>query len=75
MVKFNPIPVTHLYIFPRNHLWWEKSWYFSLLIVIQNGNFQIVEFISVLLTFGSEAADKELIQQGAIKHILHLFFE
>lgn len=46
-----------------------------MLIVDQNGNFQIVEFISVLLTFGSEAAENELIQQGAIKHILDLFFE
>eukprot|EP00268_Persea_americana_P034177 TRINITY_DN3381_c0_g5_i1.p1 TRINITY_DN3381_c0_g5~~TRINITY_DN3381_c0_g5_i1.p1 ORF type:complete len:789 (-),score=185.63 TRINITY_DN3381_c0_g5_i1:925-3291(-) len=36
---------------------------------------KIVEFISVLLTFGSEAAENELVQQGAIKHILDLFFE
>ncbi|KAJ0975720.1 hypothetical protein J5N97_017685 [Dioscorea zingiberensis] len=36
---------------------------------------KIVEFISVLLTIGSEAAEKELVQLGAIKHILDLFFE
>lgn len=38
-------------------------------------NFQIVEFISVLVLVGSEAAEKELIQQGAIDRILQLFFE
>lgn len=37
--------------------------------------FQIVEFISVLLTVGSEAAEKELIQLGAVQRILNLFFE
>ncbi|KAK2644783.1 hypothetical protein Ddye_019978 [Dipteronia dyeriana] len=36
---------------------------------------KIVEFISVLLTVGSEAAEKELIQLGAVKRILDLFFE
>ncbi|XP_058099365.1 uncharacterized protein LOC131243790 isoform X2 [Magnolia sinica] len=36
---------------------------------------KIVEFISVLLTVGSEAAEKELIQLGAIQRILDLFFE
>ncbi|KAL5977133.1 hypothetical protein ACLOJK_021475 [Asimina triloba] len=36
---------------------------------------KIVEFISVLLTAGSEAAEKELIRLGAIQHILDLFFE
>lgn len=36
---------------------------------------QIVEFVSVLLTIGSEAAEKELVQLRAIKHILDLFFE
>ncbi|XP_077219848.1 uncharacterized protein LOC143854027 [Tasmannia lanceolata] len=36
---------------------------------------KIVEFISVLLTIGSEAAEKELIQLGALKRILDLFFE
>ena len=38
-------------------------------------DFQIVEFISVLLTVGSEAAEKELIQLGAVQRILNLFFE
>ncbi|XP_042403681.1 serine/threonine-protein phosphatase 6 regulatory subunit 3-like isoform X1 [Zingiber officinale] len=36
---------------------------------------KIVEFISVLLTIGSEAVEKELIQQGAIKLVINLFFE
>ncbi|XP_058071575.1 uncharacterized protein LOC131220763 isoform X2 [Magnolia sinica] len=36
---------------------------------------KIVEFISVLLTIGSEAAEKELIRLGAIQQILDLFFE
>nr|DAD37226.1 TPA_asm: hypothetical protein HUJ06_007867 [Nelumbo nucifera] len=36
---------------------------------------KIVEFISVLLTIGSEAAEKELIRLGAIQRILDLFFE
>ena len=37
--------------------------------------FQIVEFISVLLTIGSETAEKELIRQSAIKRSIDLFFE
>ena len=37
--------------------------------------FQIVEFISVLLTIGSEAAEKELIRLGAIRRIFDMFFE
>ncbi|XP_043688957.1 serine/threonine-protein phosphatase 6 regulatory subunit 2-like [Telopea speciosissima] len=36
---------------------------------------KILEFVSVLLTFGSEAAEKELIQLGAIQRVLDLFFE
>ncbi|GMI92008.1 hypothetical protein like AT1G30470 [Hibiscus trionum] len=36
---------------------------------------KIVEFISVLLTIGSEAAEKELIRLGAMPRILNLFFE
>ncbi|KAJ4975068.1 hypothetical protein NE237_000174 [Protea cynaroides] len=36
---------------------------------------KIVEFISVLLTIGSEAAEKELIKLGAIQRVLDLFFE
>ncbi|XVE91031.1 hypothetical protein DITRI_Ditri20bG0123400 [Diplodiscus trichospermus] len=36
---------------------------------------KIVEFISVLLTVGSEAAETELIQLGALQRILNLFFE
>ncbi|KAJ3679359.1 hypothetical protein LUZ60_017370 [Juncus effusus] len=36
---------------------------------------KIVEFISVLLTIGSESAEKELVQQGAIKRSTELFFE
>ncbi|KAM0950713.1 putative SIT4 phosphatase-associated protein family [Dioscorea sansibarensis] len=36
---------------------------------------KVVEFISVLLTIGSEAAEKELVQLRAIKNILDLFFE
>ncbi|CAH2034514.1 unnamed protein product [Thlaspi arvense] len=35
----------------------------------------IVEFISVLLTVGSEAAEKEVIRLGAVKRVLDLFFE
>lgn len=36
---------------------------------------KIVEFISVLLTVGSEAAETELIRLGAIKRIFDMFFE
>ncbi|KAF0926689.1 hypothetical protein E2562_027126 [Oryza meyeriana var. granulata] len=36
---------------------------------------KIVEFISVLLTIGSETAEKELINQSAIKHSIDLFFQ
>ncbi|CAK9133500.1 unnamed protein product [Ilex paraguariensis] len=36
---------------------------------------KIIEFISVLMTVGSEAAEKELIHLGAVKCILELFFE
>ncbi|EEE54882.1 hypothetical protein OsJ_02383 [Oryza sativa Japonica Group] len=36
---------------------------------------KIVEFISVLLTIGSETAEKELIRQSAIKRSVDLFFE
>ncbi|KAK6932082.1 SIT4 phosphatase-associated protein family [Dillenia turbinata] len=36
---------------------------------------KIVEFIAVLLATGSEAAEKEVIQLGAIKRVLELFFE
>uniref|UniRef100_A0A0E0JKH9 Uncharacterized protein n=1 Tax=Oryza punctata TaxID=4537 RepID=A0A0E0JKH9_ORYPU len=36
---------------------------------------KIVEFISVLLTIGSETAEKELIRQLAIKRSVDLFFE
>ncbi|KAF3450307.1 hypothetical protein FNV43_RR06387 [Rhamnella rubrinervis] len=36
---------------------------------------KIVEFISVLLAVGSEAAEKELILLGAVQRILDLFFE
>ncbi|EOY25480.1 SIT4 phosphatase-associated family protein isoform 1 [Theobroma cacao] len=36
---------------------------------------KIVEFISVLLTVGSEAAEKELMRLGAVQRILNLFFE
>ena len=38
-------------------------------------DFQIIEFISVLVTVSSEAAEKELIRLGAINRILELFFE
>ncbi|XP_022879364.1 serine/threonine-protein phosphatase 6 regulatory subunit 3-like isoform X1 [Olea europaea var. sylvestris] len=36
---------------------------------------KIIEFISVLLTVSSEAAEKELIRLGALKGIVKLFFE
>lgn len=36
---------------------------------------KIVEFIAVLLTVGSEAAEKELIRLGVVQRILDLFFE
>ncbi|KAM7500499.1 hypothetical protein LguiA_024913 [Lonicera macranthoides] len=36
---------------------------------------KIIEFISVLVTVSSEAAEKELIRLGAVKQILDLFFE
>ncbi|XP_056175542.1 uncharacterized protein LOC115687227 isoform X2 [Syzygium oleosum] len=36
---------------------------------------KIVEFIAVLLTVGSEAAEKELVCLGAVQRILDLFFE
>ncbi|GAB4840672.1 hypothetical protein Ancab_021439 [Ancistrocladus abbreviatus] len=35
---------------------------------------KIVEFVSVLLSIGSEAAEKELIQLGGLRQILDLFF-
>ncbi|CAD6270981.1 unnamed protein product [Miscanthus lutarioriparius] len=35
---------------------------------------KIVEFVSVLLTIGSEIAEKELINQSVIKHCIDLFF-
>lgn len=46
-----------------------------MLIIADHGIFQIVEFISVLVTVGSEAAEKELISLGAVQRILDLFFE
>ncbi|XP_044967859.1 serine/threonine-protein phosphatase 6 regulatory subunit 3-like [Hordeum vulgare subsp. vulgare] len=36
---------------------------------------KIVEFISVLLSIGSEVAEMRLINLGAIKHVIDLFFE
>ena len=36
---------------------------------------QIVEFISVLLTIGSETAEQELINQSAVKRSIDLFFQ
>ncbi|KAF8726896.1 hypothetical protein HU200_019377 [Digitaria exilis] len=36
---------------------------------------KIVEFISVLLTIGSEIAEKELISQSAIRNCIDLFFQ
>ncbi|KAI5671085.1 hypothetical protein M9H77_11449 [Catharanthus roseus] len=36
---------------------------------------KIIEFISVLVTISSEAAEKELIRLGAVKRIVELFFE
>ncbi|MCD7465178.1 hypothetical protein HAX54_000743 [Datura stramonium] len=36
---------------------------------------KIIEFVSVLVSVSSEAAEKELIRLGAVKHILELFFE
>ncbi|XP_048490870.1 uncharacterized protein LOC104901230 isoform X2 [Beta vulgaris subsp. vulgaris] len=36
---------------------------------------KIIEFISVLLSSGNEAAEKEVIRLGAIKRILDMFFE
>lgn len=36
---------------------------------------KIIEFISVLVTVTSEAAERELIRLGAVKRILQLFFE
>ncbi|KAJ0236981.1 Uncharacterized protein HA466_0252610 [Hirschfeldia incana] len=36
---------------------------------------KVVEFISVLLSVGSEAAEKEIIRLGAVKRVLDLFFD
>ncbi|KHN22994.1 Serine/threonine-protein phosphatase 6 regulatory subunit 3 [Glycine soja] len=36
---------------------------------------KIVEFISVLVTVGGEAAERKLIDLGAVQRIIHLFFE
>lgn len=51
----------------------------DFLINLLNNGFlyilQIIEFISVLLSSGNEAAEKEVIQLGALKRILDLFFE
>lgn len=38
-------------------------------------DFQVVEFIVVLLEAGDEVTEKELIQSGAIHIILDLFFK
>ena len=37
--------------------------------------FQIIEFISVLLSSGNDAAEREIIRLGAMKRILDMFFE
>ncbi|KAK7331266.1 hypothetical protein VNO77_25486 [Canavalia gladiata] len=36
---------------------------------------KIVDFVSVLVTVGGEAAEKKLIDLGAVQRIIHLFFE
>lgn len=36
---------------------------------------KIVEFIAVLLSVGSQAAEKELIRSAAIQKVLDLFFK
>uniref|UniRef100_A0A7C8YZT5 Uncharacterized protein n=1 Tax=Opuntia streptacantha TaxID=393608 RepID=A0A7C8YZT5_OPUST len=36
---------------------------------------KIIEFVSVLLSIGNEAAEKEVIRLGAVKRILELFFQ
>lgn len=46
-----------------------------LLLMVVISLFQIVEFISVLLSIGSEVAEWRLIDLGAIKHVIDLFFE
>ncbi|KAL6848773.1 hypothetical protein ACP4OV_021356 [Aristida adscensionis] len=52
------------------------SYCFTLHNSLQFGQpWKIVEFISVLLTIGSETAEKELISQSAIKCSIDLFFQ
>lgn len=50
----------------------QNSYSFALMVI--HMLFQIVEFISVLLSVGSESAEKKLIDLGAIQRILDLFF-
>ena len=45
------------------------------ILISINWEFQIIEFVSVLVSVSSEAAEKELIRLGAVKRILELFFE
>lgn len=52
-----------------------KSDFCSFILTLELGTSQVVEFISVLLTVGSEAAEKELIRLGAVQRILDLFFK
>ncbi|CAN8303872.1 unnamed protein product [Cochlearia groenlandica] len=49
--------------------------YGKLQLPLGKHRLKIVEFISVLLTVGSEAAEKEVIRLGAVKRLLDLFFE
>lgn len=47
----------------------------TVVILTEHLLFQIVEFMSVLLTVGSEAAENRLIDFGAVQRIINLFFE
>nr|CAB3464267.1 unnamed protein product [Digitaria exilis] len=44
-------------------------------MIVDKFSSSIVEFISVLLTIGSEIAEKELISQSAIRNCIDLFFQ
>ncbi|XP_060192207.1 uncharacterized protein LOC132621798 isoform X2 [Lycium barbarum] len=49
--------------------------YGSLCPPLGKHRLKIIEFVSVLVSVSSEAAEKELIRLGAVKRILELFFE
>lgn len=52
---------------------WSMAW--NAQIWLWQWIFQIIEFISVLVTASSEVAEKKIVRLGAVQRILELFFE